>query len=140
VQKFLIIIIILLLTYVILTSIFHKEEEDYKKSALKASVGKERGDVESISYDQDRVSTSEYKLVNIFSLVKEVRQGFNFHFEFDRDFGKYDRYYLPGRYSTKIMVYDGKVTISPYTEIGPAYEEGEILAAGQEQTRTIEIE
>ncbi len=70
----------------------------------------------------------------------EVKQGFDPKIEFDKETKIFRRWYLPAIYRTKVVVTKGKVAMLPYAEEGPTYEKGEVLVAGQEQTRTIEIE
>jgi len=52
---------------------------------------------------------------------------------------KYDKRYASGKYRTVVIVFEGKVLVSPYDDKGPKYEEGQMLTPGQQTSREAQI-
>ncbi|MFH0764489.1 MAG: GLUG motif-containing protein, partial [Candidatus Omnitrophota bacterium] len=52
---------------------------------------------------------------------------------------KYEKPYLPGKYRTVVIVFEGKVVVAPYDEKGPRYDEGIVLTEGGKALQEGEI-
>jgi hypothetical protein len=88
---------------------------------------------ENIYFEDDLVNVKETS----FSSLNQV--GFDFNLLYEEGSRRYGKAYLPNKYKTTVIVFEGKVIAADYDEKGGLYNQGTIIGINQKYINRKEV-